>query len=325
MTIDTPEAHALEVLDTARHEAGHVLAYWWNGWPPEAVEMRRHEEGRPRLTSRGAEIAPTVRACVIGGVLLDEWALSDPEPFAGRPPEIGRELVARDLLGALAGAAVEWRNERDPESLPTDLAGLLESEPAACDGDREHVEALLALLPEDERPEALAAAWRRAAVLVCRYWPELCALADRLATAERLEDEALAAVLSETLGGSGGVMGWRRQPLEALDLSARLGDADVVAWWKRDAVDVWRLAAAVDGLPLSLPLEVAHLSAEELEDEPEPCAPGWYCLDHAAGVIHAGPPPAVGTLRQFLAGLVADKLEELRRDPDHLSTPEATQ
>jgi len=317
-----------EVLETARHEAGHVLAAWWIGIVPDAVEMRRHEEGRPRLTSRGAEISQDARAAVLGGCYLDGFSVKGGKPFGGWRPELGRRLVAADLLSTLAGPAVEWRNERDPEEVYPALAALLADEPTTCAGDLDNVDALLALLPEEERGEAYATACRRAEVLVCRHWPELCALAERLAAADRLEDEALLAAMAETLGdplARRSLWDKRGRPemLEALDPPRlALGAAEVVAWWERVEMTAreWRLAATVDRVPLAPGITLERLDADDLEalawDAPDPA--GWYWLESVSGAddMGAGAPPGGGPLRDYLAALVGDKLEELRRDPD---------
>lgn len=300
-------------LPVALHEAGHLLAAWWNGQVPSAVDLRRHVEGRPRLNSCGAEKGPEVRAFVDVPRFI-----AAPEIYLERPELLGecsrrhmQEMVARDLLSALAGPAVEWRLQGDPECLHPTLEGLLESEPTTCGGDLEHAQQLLDLLPLSEREPAYATACRRATALVCRYWPELHALGERLHTEERLEDEALHEVLAVAFGD---VQTWRLQPLEKLDHAGRLGSAEVVAWWERDEPEAWRLAALVDGLPLTTPLEVARLDTEAHGEPLLAGLPaGWYCLDHATGEIHAGPPPAHGELRGFFAGLVASKLEELQR------------
>ncbi|WP_444984891.1 hypothetical protein [Halomonas mongoliensis] len=299
-------------LPVALHEAGHLLAAWWNGQIPEVVELRRYAEGRPRLSNRGVERGPEVRAFVQAPrfIAAPKLLLERPELQGGELSRRHmREMVARDLLTALAGPAVEWRLQLDPECLHPSLADMLESEPDTCWGDLEQARELLALLPDGEKQAAFSTACRRAAALVCRYWPELCALGERLFAEQRLEDEALHSVLSAALGD---VSAWRCQPLEGLDHAARLGSIEVVAWWERDEVEAWRLSALVDDLPMKLPLEVARLDAEvhaELGGLPT----GWYCLNHTTGEIHAGPPPARSELHGFFAGLVVHKLEELQR------------
>ena len=207
---------ARERLETARHEAGHVLAAWWNGQAVYAVEMRTAEEGGAREDRRGrvadaGTLAYTEAAKFIGAPAL---AAAHPETMAQTPPELLREMVARDLLYTLAGPAADWRQQRDPEEVRATLAHHLEEWLGGCAGDLEQAGYLLALLPEEEREEAHAAACQRAAALVCRYWPELCALAERLNAAERLEGDDLEAVLSETLGDA---PEWRGRALEELD------------------------------------------------------------------------------------------------------------
>ena len=302
-----------ELLSVALHEAGHLLASWWNGQLPDLVELRRHAEGRPRLSSYGQSRGPEVRAFVDTSRFIPAPAVYQecPELLGELPQRYLEDMVARDLLVVLAGPAVEWRLQRDPEHLCPTLAGLLEGEPVTCWGDLGQARELLAVLPARRQGPAYATACRRAAALVCRYWPELHALAEKLMDAERLEGRALHAVLASAFGDVGGP---RMQPLDGLDHAGRLGGAEVVAWWEMDEPEVWRLAALVDGLPLTTHLEVAHLDAEaHAEPDLAGLAAGWYCLDHATGEIHIGQPAARGDLRSFFAGLVVGKLEELRR------------
>jgi len=323
----TPDTTAREVLETARHEAGHVLAHWWHGQPPYAVEMRRHAEGRPRLDRRGRDAGPDVRARVEGARFISSPSLSleYPETAAGMAPAQWRDMVDRDMLTSLAGPAVEWRNARDPEELGANLLEMLDAPPVTCWGDMEAVEDLLALLPEKERPKAYTTACRRAEVLVCWYWPELCAVADRLSTAGRLEDEALDAALSETLGE---MLAWRSRPLEDLDVRAALGDANVVAYWGREEADGWRLVAEVDGMRLLTGFEVIFMPDDEIEQlclDIEPHPSGWYWVRNGGGSddIGAESPSAEGSLGKFLSRMVADKLAEMRRDPDNNERMEA--
>lgn len=322
MTLRPKQGEMPERLSSARHEAGHVLAAWWNGQCVYAVEMRSAEEGGDRRDDRGRVVDAATRAYVEATKFIAAPALAAayPEMVAHTPPELLREMVARDLLYTLAGPAAEWRNQCDPEKVCACLAHHLEEWIGGCADDLDKAGDLLALLPEEEREDVHATACQRASALVCRYWPELCALAEHLSIPERLEDESLDALLSETLGE---LQKWRTHPLEELDPPRLdLGAAEVVAWWERSegAAAEWRLAATVDRVPLSPGLTLERLDADDLDamgwDTPHPS--GWYWLesDGGADAIGTAAPPGGGSLRDFLAGLVADKLEELRRDPD---------
>lgn len=313
--ITAPNDCNREVLETARHEAGHALAFWWNGQAIHAVEMRRYDDNRPRIDRKGRVKGPDVRAAVEGAHFIPAptLAIKHPEIMAHYEPEVLRDIVARDMLIALAGPAVDWRNTRDPELVIEGLGEMLDMDPPHCWGDREAVDTLLAILPEEERDKAYTTACNRAEVLVSRYWRELCALADSLTMAERLEDEALDAALIEAFGEQ---PGWQKNPLSSLDVGAIFGGVDVVAWWSRRDVSTWKPRALADDMPLILPFEIIHLSVEDLADEPEADLPGWYCVDHDTGEIYATAPPATGPLQSFLSDMVGAKLEELRRDPD---------
>ena len=317
-----------ELRDIARHEAGHALAHWWNGQTIDAIEMRPHEEGRSRVDRRNGEYAANTRAAVEGTNFIAAPSLL-PEGYITmeKPAELDtdlREWVERDLLSFLAGPAVEWRNEKDAERLYEDLAWFLteQGRDGRCCGDMVQVDDLLNLFPEEERESAWLTACRRAEVLVCRYWPELCALADRLTAVRRFEDEALDTALDETLGERPGNL---VNALGSLNHAMSLGEAKVVAQWCRDATDAWSLSAKVDGFPLFLritveylsPNEIASLGAEEMERPP-----GWYFLVNES-LDDACSFPATGTLPRFLSSMVDTKLGEMRRDPDYLALSKA--
>jgi len=319
-----------ELRDIARHEAGHALAHWWNGQTIHAIEMRPHEEGRPRVDWKGRGYAANNRAAVegvsfiAGPSLLPEGYITMEKP-AYLDTDL-REWVERDLLHFLAGPAAEWRNEKDGNCVYGALSDLLDEEghDGSCGSDMRQVDALLNLFPEEERETVWLTACRRAEALVCRYWPELCALADKLTTVGRLEDDALDAVLAETLGEMPGNLA---NPLEDLDRAMILGGAKAVTYWNREAADGWHLVTEVDGMRLVTGLEVVYMPADEVDElcltiQPHPS--GWYWMSNGGGSDDIGTeaPPAEGALGKFLSSMVAEKLAEMRRDPDYLATQE---
>jgi len=317
----TPDTTAREVLEVARHEAGHALAHWWNGQHIHAIEMRDHEEGVPRVSRRGSEYKEYQRAAVEGPNLIPAPSLL-PEGYITmeKSAELDtdlREWVERDLLHVLSGPAVDWRNAKDDGALYDDLGMFLVEKgyDGRCRGDMMQADDLLNLFPEEERDEAWMTACRRAEVLICRYWPELCALADRLITLERLEDEALDAVLTETLGKMPENLA---NDLSGLEQNIALGDVEAEAYWHRSGVIAWELRVFIDDLPMEPLWKVALVEAEEGESD---CGPmEWQPLYR--GFVD-DVPPATGSLQKFLADLADAKVCEMRRDPDNIERMEA--
>jgi hypothetical protein len=251
-----------------------------------------------------------------------------------------REIVSRFALVKLAGPAVNWRNESNPDKIIYNLAEMLPEEVVGCDVDIRDLETLLSLKLGGEGDEMYDIACNRAEVLVCRYWSQLCALAERLTAVERLEGDALAALLSETLGE----MPKRyTRSLETLDHKLLLDGAEVEAWWIRDTVDEWSLKASIDGIPLTLNLELRYGKNEALSDESEvphdvstkfsaqpakqlsnerPQAMSWDCVDYDWEEVRTTPLPCSSPLFAFLTDLIDAKLEEMRQDPDYLVSSE---
>lgn len=326
-----PVAVTLKRQNAARHEAGHALAAWWNGQDVHAVEMRAAEEAGCREDRRGREVDAGVRAYIEASTFIDAPALAAeyPEMMNHVSLELLREMVARDLLYALSGPAADWRNQRNPDDVCACLEHHLEEWLDGCGGDMEKANHLLVILPEEERLEAYTFACRRAEVLICQHWPELCALAERLNTPNRLEDDALEAALSATLGE---VPEWRGNPLEQLDLPHfTLGSAEVVAWWGRSEGELaeWRLAATVDGVPLAPRITLEQADPDDPDDylwDTIPDPGDWYWLENNADGEKMGTeaPPGGSPLRNFLADMVVAKLAELRRCST-FSCDEATQ
>lgn len=188
----------------AIHEAGHALAYWWNGQGIYSATARTKAEMRagPHITRRGCE-----RGDVEGIVEAADFIAApslDLEYGHSMGTELP-ELVARDLLHCAAGPVAEAIYRRDS------LEGVLW---AGGISDLQKAGELLALLPEDQRAEADRQAIARCRELVRRYWPAVLALADLLQARGRVEGEDVEALLCAVTGES---PEWRGNPLSDLD------------------------------------------------------------------------------------------------------------
>ncbi|WP_349571748.1 hypothetical protein [Azotobacter salinestris] len=188
----------------AIHEAGHALAYWWNGQGIYSATARTKAEMRagPHITRRGCE--------------SDLEGIVEAADFIGAPSlalEYGHgmdggllvELVARDLLHCASGPVAEAIHRR---------ASLEDVLWAGGIGDLQKAGELLALLPEDLRAEADRQAVARCRELVRRYWPAIEALADLLQEHGRVEGEDVEALLCAVTGE---LPEFRGNPLADLD------------------------------------------------------------------------------------------------------------
>lgn len=189
----------------AIHEAGHALAYWWNGQGIYSAAARTKAEMRagPYITRRGCE-----RGDLEGMVEAADFIGAPSLALEyGHAPEgaLLAELVARDLLHAYSGPVAEAIYRRTGLEWVFWFGGF---------GDWQHASDLLALLPEDQRPEAGRQAITRCRELVRRYWPALLALADLLQARGRVEGEDVESLLCAVTGKS---PEWRGNPLADLD------------------------------------------------------------------------------------------------------------
>jgi hypothetical protein len=189
----------------AIHEAGHALAYWWNGQGIYSATARTKAEMRagPYITRRGCE-----RGELEGIVEAADFIAAPSLALKygnGMDGELLVELVARDLLHCAAGPVAEAIHRR--ASLESVLwAGGI--------SDLQKAGELLALLPDDQRAEADRQAIARCRELVRRYWPAVLALADLLQAHGHVEGEDVEALLCAATGES---PKWRGNPLADLD------------------------------------------------------------------------------------------------------------
>lgn len=189
----------------AIHEAGHALAYWWNGQAIYSVTARTKADMRtgPYITRRGQERGE-VEGIVEAADFIGAPSLAL-EYGHGMDNELLAELVARDLLHAYSGPVAESIYRR------TSLAWVLWN---GGYGDWQIATDLLALLPEADRPEADRQAIARCRELVRRYWPAVEALADLLQKHGYVEGEDVEALLVTISGES---PEFRGNPLADLD------------------------------------------------------------------------------------------------------------
>lgn len=195
----------------AIHEAGHALAYWWNGLAIYSATARTKAAMRAgqHIDRRGreADLEGVVEAAsfIAAPSLTVELVRNMP---AYLPPELVAdmpEMVARDLLNCYAGPVAEAIHRR---------CGLWSVLWNGGAGDWQHAGDLLELLPEDDRPEANRKAIARCRVLVRRYWPAVESLADLLQARGHVEGEDVEALLCAVTGEA---PKWRGNPLSDLD------------------------------------------------------------------------------------------------------------
>ncbi|WP_249934995.1 hypothetical protein [Azotobacter chroococcum] len=176
----------------AIHEAGHALAYWWNGQFIDSATARTKAERRagPLMSRNGREVdcdGMVEGSNFIAAPSVDlEYGLHLGNPLLP-------EMVERDLLHCYAGPVAEAQYRRAGLWLALWLGG---------GGDMEHARELLALLPEDQRAAAERRTIARCRELVRRYWPAVCALADLLQERGRVEGEDVVDLLCAITGAS---------------------------------------------------------------------------------------------------------------------------
>lgn len=90
---------------TAIHEAGHALAFWWNGQPIARVSVRTRAEAAagPMLDLRGT--AHYVEGLVEADYLVPRPAFDAPGIAEYLPSMV--EAIERDLLHCFAGPVAE--------------------------------------------------------------------------------------------------------------------------------------------------------------------------------------------------------------------------
>lgn len=176
---------------TAFHEAGHALAFWWNGQPIKRITVRTRAE---------ACLGPMFDLC---GNPLDVEGLVEADYFVPRPafnaPGIAEylpsmiEFIERDLLHCFAGPVAEaiYRHRR---------SGKLIRGSGRGDLDRGHE--LISLLPSRKLLDAESRAIVRSSCLVHRYWPAVGAVAGLLQEYGTVEGSTVTRLLCELTGES---------------------------------------------------------------------------------------------------------------------------
>ncbi|MDD1015488.1 hypothetical protein [Pseudomonas rubra] len=174
---------------TAFHEAGHVLAFWWNAMAIKRVTVRTRAEALigPMVDLRGNLQA--VKGLVEADYLVPLPAFEPPGIAEYLPSMI--ELIERDLLNCLAGPVAEAVYRRCPDDRFLTSSGA---------GDRRRAHELIALLPARSRRDAESTALARCHSLVRRYWPALHAVAERLREQGTLDGDSLIEQLCRLTG-----------------------------------------------------------------------------------------------------------------------------
>jgi len=188
---------------TAFHEAGHALAFWWNGQPIARVTVRTEAEAQagPMVDLRGHVLH------VEGLVEADYFVLHPALNARGIAEYLPSmvESIERDLVDCFAGPVAEALH-RHTESDPFSSGG--------GGADRQRGFELISLLPERKLLDAESQAIARCNRLVRRYWPAVTALADLLQTQGSVDGKSISALLSELTGESPRLRG---NPLASLD------------------------------------------------------------------------------------------------------------
>ena len=174
---------------TAFHEAGHVLAFWWNGQPIQRVTVRQPEEAAagPMVDLRG-HLQP------VEGLVEAEYFVLHPALIAQGIAEYLPSMVEsieRDLIDCFAGPVAEavYRHSQSDTFLGS-----------SGRGDRQRGHQLISLLPARMLLDAESLAINRANHLVRRYWPALTAVANRLHEQGSMSGEAINLLLREVTG-----------------------------------------------------------------------------------------------------------------------------
>lgn len=176
---------------TAFHEAGHVLAFWWNGQRIKRVTVRTRAEALigPMLDLSG-NLQP------VKGLVEAEYLVPLP---AFEPPGIAEYLpsmvdaIERDLVDCFAGPVAEAVYRHSPSDHYITRSGA---------GDRHRGIELMKLLPARKVLDAEAKAIARSSCLVRRYWPALTAVAQLLHVQGTVTGDEISALLCQLTGES---------------------------------------------------------------------------------------------------------------------------
>ncbi|MGH8382395.1 hypothetical protein [Pseudomonas sp.] len=176
---------------TAFHEAGHALAFWWNGQRIKRVTVRTRAEALigPMVDLRG-------NLQQVKGLVEAEYLIPLP---AFEPPGIAEYLpsmidsIERDLLHCFAGPVAEAIYRHSPSDKCISRSGA---------GDRHRGMELISLLPARKVLGAEPRAIARSSCLVRRYWPALSAVAQLLQAQGTVNGEVIIALLCQLTGES---------------------------------------------------------------------------------------------------------------------------
>ncbi|MFQ6572286.1 hypothetical protein [Pseudomonas sp. UM16] len=174
---------------TAFHEAGHVLAFWWNEQRIKRVTVRTRAEALlgPMVDLRG-------NLQQVKGLVEAEYLVPLP---AFEPPGIAEYLpsmidaIERDLVHCFAGPVAEAIYRHCPCERCLTRSGA---------GDRRRGMELISLLPARQVLDAEARAIARSGYLVRRYWPALSAVAEHLLDQGTVNGDELSALLCQLTG-----------------------------------------------------------------------------------------------------------------------------
>ncbi|WP_417693056.1 hypothetical protein [Pseudomonas sp.] len=176
---------------TAIHEAGHALAFWWNGQPIKRVTVRTRAEARtgPMFDLLGHP--QHAEGLVEADYLVLRPAFTARGIAEYLPSMI--DFIERDLIHCFAGPVAEavYRHGRSDRLIRGS---------GRADLDRGHE--LISLLPPRLLLDAESRAIARCSCLVHRYWFAVSAVADRLQQQGAIEGEAVTELLREMTGES---------------------------------------------------------------------------------------------------------------------------
>jgi len=207
--------------DTSRrsaaiHEAGHALALWWNGLRifsatvPTVLESPRRVVTEPngQVQGNGASVVGKSFR-LIAETLTPEIVLDTPS-LAG--------IIHREVLICYAGPVAEAASSgASLDDVMLRGGGQM---------DLQHAYDMMQALPEAWRGSVDVTAERRARVLIGRYWPAICALADLLQVAGTVDGETVNAFLKAATGDTPGLMEKALTDLDAEPADAGEGGKD---------------------------------------------------------------------------------------------------
>jgi hypothetical protein len=189
---------------TAFHEAGHALAFWWNGQHIARVTVRTPTEAviGPMIDLRGN--LQDAEGLVEADYLVPHPSL-DPPGIAECLPSMV-DAIERDLIDCFAGPVAEavYRHTKTDQFFS-----------GGGRGDQRRGYALISLLPARKLLDAESQAIARSSCLVRRYWPAVTALADLLQARGSVSGEVITALLCDVTGESPVLLG---NDLASLDI-----------------------------------------------------------------------------------------------------------